>query len=193
MELKHIAPYLPYGLKGNLVNLEYFDSQICCELYRIETGKTKESDKYDITVIVGDCESELKDFKPTLRPLSDLTKEIEHNGERFVPLEEMLRANKHEFKELPLITKCETKIYERDNDTFCTIEYLNNDKSVSSFSYSSQYRRFIDRNETYGKPYATPYQYDLFEMLYKWKFDIFNLIEKGEAIDVNTLQTNPYK
>ena len=62
MELKHIAPYLPYGLKGNLVNLEYFDSQICCELYRIETGKTKESDKYDITVIVGDCESELKDF-----------------------------------------------------------------------------------------------------------------------------------
>lgn len=25
-----------------------------------------------------------------------------------------------------------------------------------------------------------------------WHFDIANLIEKGEAIDVNTLQTNPY-
>ena len=28
-------------------------------------------------------------FKPLLRPLSDLTKEIEHNGEKFVPLKEI--------------------------------------------------------------------------------------------------------
>ena len=27
--------------------------------------------------------------KPILRPLSDLTKEIEHNGERFVPIDEL--------------------------------------------------------------------------------------------------------
>ena len=29
--------------------------------------------------------------------------------------------------------------------------------------------------------------------LIEWHFDIANLIEKGEAIDVNTLETNPYK
>ena len=29
--------------------------------------------------------------------------------------------------------------------------------------------------------------------LLEWHFDIAGLIEKGEAIDVNTLQTNPYK
>jgi len=28
-------------------------------------------------------------FKPILHPLSDLTKEIEHNGEKFIPIEEM--------------------------------------------------------------------------------------------------------
>jgi len=181
MELKHIAPYLPYKTIGISKQGTFFYLSTGCNM----RGNGIEDRDIGTWVSNG--------IKPILHPLSDLTKEIEHNGERFVPMEEMLRANKHEFKELPLITKCETKIYERDNDTFCTIEYLNNDKSVSSFSYSSQYRRFIDRNETYGKPYATPYQYDLFEMLYKWKFDIFNLIEKGEAINVNTLQTNPYK
>ena len=29
--------------------------------------------------------------------------------------------------------------------------------------------------------------------LCKWKIDIFGLIEKGLAVDVNTLETNPYK
>ena len=29
--------------------------------------------------------------------------------------------------------------------------------------------------------------------LIEWHFDIANLIESGEAIDVNTLETNPYK
>ena len=194
LELKHIAPYLPYGLKGIHDMPEY---SILNQVVEVESLNEEcitfkglgFSDYY-----FNDNERE-NNFKPILRNLSELTKEIEHNGEKFVPMEEMLRANKHEFKELPLITKCETKIYERDNDTFCTIctiEYLNNDKSVSSFSYSSQYRRFIDRNETYGKPYATPYQYDLFEMLYKWKFDIFGLIPQGLAIDVNTLTINPY-
>ena len=29
--------------------------------------------------------------------------------------------------------------------------------------------------------------------LIEWHFDIANLIEQGEAIDVNTLEENPYK
>lgn len=31
----------------------------------------------------------LREIKPIVRPLSDLTKEIEHNGERFVPVERL--------------------------------------------------------------------------------------------------------
>jgi hypothetical protein len=33
----------------------------------------------------------IKDFKPALRPLSDLTKEIEHNGEKFVPYNKLTK------------------------------------------------------------------------------------------------------
>lgn len=32
-----------------------------------------------------------------------------------------------------------------------------------------------------------------YEQLFKWRIDVFNLIGQGSAIDVNTLETNPYK
>jgi hypothetical protein len=69
LELKHLAPYLPYGLKaidsdGNI------DIVTCIDI--------EEIDGYEI--------------KPILRPLSDLDKEITHNGESFVPLNKIFRS-----------------------------------------------------------------------------------------------------
>lgn len=75
LELKHIAPYLPYGL-------------------RIK-GETH-GDIEELTGLSGGCVMingnikawcDIFDVKPILRPLSDLTNEIEHNGEKFVPIE----------------------------------------------------------------------------------------------------------
>ena len=75
LTLEHLAPYFPYGLKGIV---------------------TDSSNNGSIETIIGlqgteiitdfDC-IEMDIFKPILRPLSDLTKEIEHNGEKFVPIE----------------------------------------------------------------------------------------------------------
>lgn len=65
LELKHLAPYLPYGLKvtnGNEV------VEIVVENLRMALLNSDE-------------------FKLILHPLSSLTKEIEHDGERFVPIE----------------------------------------------------------------------------------------------------------
>lgn len=36
-------------------------------------------------------------------------------------------------------------------------------------------------------------KFSVIELLLKWHFDLFGGIESGEAIDVNTLETNPYK
>ena len=85
LELKHIAPYLPYGLKvlrpdnktildveGIVGNLFIFH-----EIGKLETyGSIRSSAN-----------------KPILRPLSDLTKEIEHNGERFVPADNFYKID----------------------------------------------------------------------------------------------------
>lgn len=78
MELKHIAPYLPYGLKiivdiygqKSEIGLLYGANEKQLELAEIRETIT-ESFNYEF------C-------KPILRNLSDLTKPIEHNGERFV-------------------------------------------------------------------------------------------------------------
>lgn len=71
LELKHLTPYLLHNLMlmidGVVCEIEGFD------LYQIDTI-IAERVNYNISAV-----------KPILRPLSDLTKEIEVNGEKFVP------------------------------------------------------------------------------------------------------------
>lgn len=135
LELKHLAPYLPYGLKcyeprfntkhtiiGFVGNEVYIgdDDEICSFVFDNET-------------------------LPILRPLSDLTKEVKVNGEKFIP-----------FKWFNFINSdidFETQIIALSND----IKWL---------------------DSTY---------YGIIEKLFEWHFDVFGLIEKGLAIDINTL------
>lgn len=72
LELKHLAPYLPYNLELKTLN---GSSRYTLNL--------KELAIFDIN------DSIQLQHKPILRPLSDLTKEIEHNGEKFVPNKEL--------------------------------------------------------------------------------------------------------
>ena len=77
LELKHLAPYLPYGLEVAF-NLDQDGYE-----YGIIDGLNKDLDIVEVNA----CDPYVSDIKPLLRPLSDLTKEIEHNGEKFVPIE----------------------------------------------------------------------------------------------------------
>jgi len=68
LTIKHLAGYLPYGLKIKV------GSSLCTM-----TIDEYSFDKKGINSILE------YDLKPILRPLSDLTKEIEVNGKMFVP------------------------------------------------------------------------------------------------------------
>ena len=143
LELEHISAYLPYALKGNAFSNEgFYEPIINGELFRIETGKTLISHTYEPFLVVDDIEIEIQDFKPKLRPLSDLTKEIEVNGEKFVPIEY------NAFKE----------------DKEHLIEFQNKYAHYKSVKYG------------------------IIERLLEWHFDIFGLIEKGLAVDINTIK-----
>ncbi len=75
LELKHLSPYLPYELYGVIFYTETdFEKTKLC----INDGLNNEADI--ASWILGTYQ-----VKPILRPLSDLTKEIEVNGEKFVP------------------------------------------------------------------------------------------------------------
>ena len=61
LELKHLSPYLPYGLK-------------------IYKSAVNELNEFNLPYVLNHC-------KPILHPLSDLTKKIKVNGKKFVPIE----------------------------------------------------------------------------------------------------------
>ena len=128
MDLKHITGYLPFGLKVNTIENELISIDL-------KNNKLESLFRGHLINIY-----DFDDFKPILRPLSDLTKEIEVNGEKFVP------------------------IFELSN---YTIQQTENGKSGLEWNIISTF----------------PYR-DI-QKLYEWHFDIHELIEKGEAIDIN--------
>ena len=75
LELKHLAPYLPYGLKIH-------ESVVGKNLRMVGCSLTHEL-RIRLTDGLYSCSG--NNLKPILRPLSDLTKEIEVYGEKFVP------------------------------------------------------------------------------------------------------------
>ncbi len=74
LTLKHLAPYLPYELKIK-TSIHGWGNNIGKSHYRID----KMTDKSIIDLLVS------RNRKIILRPLSDLTKKIEHNNKKFVP------------------------------------------------------------------------------------------------------------
>lgn len=126
LELKHLAPYLPYEL--NIIN-------------GVDTFKMISLSK-DNVFFNGGLLS-IQEIKPILRPLSNLTKEIEVNGEKFIPIDKMEElgwynmdcVNPQKVKCIPL--------------------------EMASF-------------------------------LFRWHFDIFGLIDKELAININILQNEKH-
>jgi len=81
LELKHLVGYLPYGLTG-ISKEENLGIEI------VKGFSTYGKDNI-INIITNVDDIDLIMFKPILRPLSDLTKKIEVNGEKFVPIDEI--------------------------------------------------------------------------------------------------------
>lgn len=155
MKLEHLSPYLPYSVNAEITKRTY-PSWVGIKKLTLENYFTYKSKKNTI--------------KPILHPLSDLTKEIEHNGEKFVPIEKLLkikfagwyndkigtRYSKTTFESTPNYAKC------------CFVNHATHSIEI--------WLRGFD-NECYW----------IVQKLIEWHFDVFGLIEKGEAIDINNI------
>lgn len=192
LELKHLAPYLPYGLK-----VLYHGEQ-----RKMNAGNGSSTHWIGITATLqrqgGNC-------KPILRPLSDLTKEIEISGERIVPLHRLfwIGWGKND-NEIPKFIKSLTKfkidrcwyemrimvidkkygsrihelIYASDRFKYflSTSVYTENKKMLSFRDYG--YLSNISQHVVC---------YELTTKLLEWHFDVFGLIEQDLAININKL------
>jgi hypothetical protein len=152
LKIEHLAPYLPYKLKF-----------LCTDGYEHEMVGLE---LVDILLIshqgdFGRVNINTMNIKPLLYPLSHLTKEIEVNGERFVPIAEFWKMNHNldkigEFK--ANISDCEA--------------YIKSNHLAFFFDFSADLRNV---------------KFWIIKKLFEWHFDVNSLIEKGLAIDKTTL------
>lgn len=101
------------------------------------------------------------------RPLSDLTKPIEHNGETFVPIVELWRIG-----------------YGNGNSVFNKFEYVESPTSITCHTFSTGYLFHFMKPLMENK-------FWIIQKLIEWHFNLMD--ESQPLIDVNTLETNPYK
>ena len=135
--LKAYSAYLPYGVKvimeGKQCNIAYLSTKRIAVIRSNSIGEVKKI-KWEYVKL---------NVKLILRPLSDLTKEIEHNGEKFVPVER--------------------------------IEEI--------YGLNSMWIGWDGVDEGMGH-----FEHQIIQKLLEWHFDTEGLIEKGYAIDINTLK-----
>jgi hypothetical protein len=166
LELKHLAPYLPYQVNFTDITL-----------------------KPRWTLMVANISVfDYINHKLILHPLSDLTKEIEHNGEKFVPLVELFKLIKNVECEI-LITNDEHYSLGYNSDLDCY--YMIFDNIEFEFGEYEVEFYFQNNNLVLNVPVwfnnVISNNYDLYGKLFEWHFDVFGLIEKGLAIDINTI------
>jgi hypothetical protein len=150
IEFNELAGYLPHELQ---IAYFFFGEHICtAPMVASMIGNSFTKEIPINAILTNDA-----DFKPLLHPLSDLTKEIDHNGERFVPVE----------------------WFEIGDDGGESLEYTHgNIKLIKTLKFIAEYNIHNDINYL---------PYGVVQKLHEWHFDVFNWIEKGLAIDKNTL------
>ena len=162
---------------------------IACNLpYKLTclVGGEPDSDSETITGLSHDCHGWWADFEdkdsvmldgimPILRPMSDITKPIEVNGEKITPIAKILETFNFDgyygfytsFKEADDI-----EVYIWD-DHICNLRY-----NLGIYSASKNHNIAIS--------------FDMWQqvndLLNQWHFDYRGLIEQGLAIDINTVK-----
>jgi len=166
LQLNHLSGYLPYGLEMQTPKNYNFDGHRYFEdtVMKVE-GLNQNYVKFE--GLPG--YHPIDNFKPILRPLSDLTKEIEHEGERIVPISELLKLYYHKWFNDKKgsryeIIECDTEGYPRAWVKFqATLSIQINPSNI------------------------TKEEYWVVQKLLSYHFDIHSLIPAGLAVDINTL------
>lgn len=159
LELKDIVGYLAYGLHclncDNMIEEIEFDN-----VGNLIRGiDLQDEAEYDDWVA---CQQ----YKPILRPLSDLYKTITHNGKEIVPIVELAKMHRPEYK-----------WFFDETCACCEREKFNYFNGFNAGSFNGKVCN----------------QHQLFDYLHELKIDYRGLIDAGLAVDVNTLEINPYK
>ncbi len=181
LENKHLAAYVSHDIMVGQPRLGKIEAY---RLYGLKKHHT-----YDEWMAFiddsrhGDYQcSYIKGVKPILYPLSSLTKPITHKGETFVPLIELFqKVDGGVYSESNVLIKKEANYYLISTST-AELRYYQKDK----------YFKYVKLGLEGEDFYPEFNQLELFEKFAEWMIDYNDLIPNNLAIDVNTLEINPY-
>ena len=166
LELKHLAAYFPHELQC-IIDYKKVNSY---------TGKLTSLRNYGYVVVSQHRswkDASFRRVKPILRPLSDLTKEIEVGGEMIIPLVELAKIEFEEYRQVDIF---EDKAHVVAYEDAAFFEFEFNERSLC-FTFTNSVRC---GNVCIFNP-------DLVAKLYEWHFDIFGLIKNGLATSKNKI------
>lgn len=170
LTIEHLSPYLPYRLgillNDNVYTLTGLDNPCKTVEKHFLKCELRPKDKGYIEIHSHVFNRVENDAKPIFRPLSELTKEITVNGETFTPI---LKLANH----IP------------DFATVLSVGYSHH-KYYAALVWNNGVNDDFLRKEI--SAYYLDMQYYDFQKLVSWHFDVFGLIEKDLAIDINTLK-----
>lgn len=166
--LKIYSAYLPYELKvkSYLTDTEFIVKGISFR------GSLQNEEGYDMTNI--------ERAKPIIYSMDMLTKEIEHKGERFIPMIQFIKKTS-----LFDLSKCAFEVYEDDGEVY--VNAHDGDRVIDSIYYDGNIfwsSKLLDIHEGY-RP-ANP-QHIWQEMLLELNFNVFGL-EESEYIKKENLK-----
>ena len=164
MTLTDIIGYLPHGLIG------YHPQGAICKIDIAFAAK------YGV---------ELCNYRPVLRPMTDLVTEITDKGYNyenpFVPIMELAKASWHEVD--PTINE----------DGKCVFTSAGDEYYFSWIQNGLYFRTMKKDSGMFIRPAHTFFQSNLFDLLHRWHFDYRGLIEAGDAVNVHELKKDPYQ
>jgi regulatory protein YycH of two-component signal transduction system YycFG len=159
LEIKYLAPYLPFKVK--VIDTEAEDCIWTLHPYKDSLDCLNDNEHISLeNFITENNVTKTPTHKLLLRPLSDLIKEIEINGEKFVPIVELAKLA---YPDL---------VWEFDRTR--AISEWNNELAYFFFNKNSFFACFFNN--------SIPNQLDLFQRLFEWHFDVFGLIDQGLAL-----------
>ena len=180
LELKDIAGYLPYGLhcyskklQENIPIYGHKSNRLLCGCYDLQFYKHLNIDGF----FIGD---KINNFKPILRPLFDLYKTITHNGKEIVPIVKLAKIAFHNYEWSNWIVW--------DNKSIAITR--EDEVIIGVFDFEKEGCYFFSTLKDDVPLKNLP---QLFDYLNELKIDYRGLIDSGLAVDVNTLNINPYK
>lgn len=186
LTLQDLSAYLPYDIQFISEMDKPYDEYGNQPIWTI-SGITEMFGGHCIITKENNDAYDISKCKLILLPLFQLAQEIEHKGERFVPIEEIAKI------ECPNITGAVDKIHSitsfkrglsfNSSQMGVTYRYEGVTVEITHFKDDIFHKRVINGNDSWVFSYFHNYP-AIIQKLHEWHFDTANLLGRGLAVEI---------